>query len=417
MTSAARPPAAVGPVPYRLAADTIAHDEIEAAKAVLDSGRFTMGPRVRQFEEEFAAWVGAREAVMVNSGSSANLLMAEALTRGTRGPARLAPGDEVLVPALAWPTTVWPIVQHGLVPVFVDIEPNTLGLSLESARATIGPRTRAMFLIHPLGRALDMMAIEGFCRTFNLELLEDSCESLGSFWSGRHVGTFGLAGSFSFYFSHHLSTIEGGMVVTEAPELADDLRSFRAHGWVRDRSDRVSWAHDFPDIDSRFLFATTGYNVRPMELQGAIGSVQLRRLDTMLEARARLARDVAGWLAQSAPWLELVGGDTISSDPTLPRRTRSHSWMTLPLRLAEDAPVARDTLMNHLELQGVETRPVIAGNLARHPAARRIPHRVAASLKESDAVLDRALMIGCHPVLAPGARATLERAIASLAEL
>ncbi len=270
--------------PYRLAADTLSGEEISAAKAVLDSGRLTMGDRVRAFEEQFAVAVGARHAVMVNSGSSANLLIVDGLLRRTAGEAPLRAGDEVLVPALSWPTTVWPIVQLGLVPVFVDIDPTTLAIDLESARQAIGPRTKAMFLIHVLGRAAGMGEYQRFCARHGLRLIEDVCESLGAHSEGRHVGTFGDAGSFSFYFSHHISTIEGGMVVTNDAELCDDLRSLRAHGWVRDRTDKARWKESSPGIDERFLFIAPGYNVRPTEIQGAIGSAQLRRLETMLRA-------------------------------------------------------------------------------------------------------------------------------------
>lgn len=403
--------------PYRLAADTFGAAEIDAAKAVLDSGRLTMGERVRAFEAEFAAAVGARHAVMVNSGSSANLLIIDTLVRRSTGDAPLQPGDEVLVPALSWPTTVWPIVQLGLVPVFVDVDPATLALDLGSAREALGPRTKAMFLIQVLGRAPDMGTYQRFCAEHGLRLLEDVCESLGAHWGGRHAGTFGAAGSFSFYFSHHISTIEGGMIVTSDRALCDDLRSIRAHGWLRDRSDKSTWTQRYPGIDERFLFVTPGYNVRPTEIQAAIGSVQLRRLEAMLQAREALARKVTGWLAPRAPWLELVGSEVLDQRPPTDPRSRTHSWMTLPMRLREGAGVTRDAVVRHLEERGVETRPIIAGNLARHPAAQRCARRAAASLRQSDLLLERGFMIGCHPVLAPGALETLERALCSLVEL
>ena len=177
------------PVPYPLAAETLGQEEIAAAKAVLDSGRFTMGERVGLFERAFAHCVGARHALMVNSGSSANLLMVDTLVRRTGDISCLAPGDEVLVPGLCWPTTVWPVVQHGLVPVFVDVSPRTLALDLESAAAALGPRTKAMFLVHVLGRAPDMEPYVAFCRKHGLRLLEDACESLGAHSGGRHAGT------------------------------------------------------------------------------------------------------------------------------------------------------------------------------------------------------------------------------------
>lgn len=403
--------------PYRLAADTLGADEIAAAKAVLDSGQLTMGRHVREFEAEFADWVGVNYAVMVNSGSSANLLMVDSLLRATSTSPRLATGDEVIVPGLAWPTTVWPLAQLGLVPVFADVDPATLAIDLESARTVIGPRTRAMFVIHPLGRAIDLARYAEFCESHGLELIEDCCESLGAHWSGAHVGTVGVAASFSFYFSHHISTVEGGMVVTNDLELADDLRGLRAHGWIRDRTDKDRWAAEHPEFDPRFLFATVGYNVRPTEIQGSIGSVQLRRLDEMLFAREALARAVRGWLKASAPWLDLIGAETLDAMTPVERRGRMNSWMTLPLRLRPDAPVDRNAVVRHLEESGVETRPIIAGNLARHPAIAQVVHRSALAMDACDALLRDTFMIGCHPVLSTGSLTTLERALAGLAKL
>ena len=225
-------------------------------------------------------------------------------------------------------------------------------------------------------------------------------------------------GSFSCYYSHHISTIEGGLVVTDDGELHDDLLSLRAHGWVRDRSDRPEWVRRHAEFDERFLFVMPGYNVRPMELQGAIGSVQLRRLDAMLAARESLARTVSGWLARAAPWLQLIGSERLPPAGTVvERRARVHSWMTLPLRLSDDAPVSTDALKKRLEAAGVETRPIIAGNLARHPAALRMRGRRAEVLANCDQLLLRGFMIGCHPTLAPGALETLDAAIASLSQL
>ena len=402
---------------YRLAADTLGAGEIEAAKAVLDSGQLTMGRQVREFEAAFADWVGADHAVMVNSGSSANLLVVDALLRPTAGAPRLAQGDEVLVPALAWPTTVWPLVQLGLVPVFADVDPRTLAMDLGSAEAMLGERTRGMFLIHPLGRAANLREFADFSDQHGIALLEDSCESLGAHWAGAHVGTVGEAGTFSFYFSHHVSTIEGGMIVTDNSQLADDLRGLRAHGWIRDRTDRDEWTTAHPELDPRFLFATMGYNVRPTEIQGAIGAVQLQRLDAMLAARDALARRVHGWLLEAVPWLELIGADTLRDGPPSERRGRPNSWMTLPLRLRPSAPLSREGVVQHLEAAGVETRPIIAGNLAQHPAVRPVEHRAPRSMPVADSLLHDAFMIGCHPILSAESLGTLEAALKSLADL
>lgn len=410
-------PQMTNPNGYRLAAETLGKAEIDAAKAVLDTGMLTMGADVHEFEKAFARWVGVDHAVMVNSGSSANLIASDALVRRTSSRPPLAAGDEVLVPGLAWPTTVWPLAQLGLVPVFVDIDARTLGLDLMSAEAAMGPRTRAMVIIHPLGRALDVSAYKGFCETHDLALIEDCCESLGAFSEGRHVGTSSMAGTFSFYFSHHVSTIEGGMVVTQDSKLADDLRGLRAHGWIRDRADRQSWIDANPDLDPRFLFATVDYNVRPTNVQAAIGSVQLDRLDQMLESRELLARWVSELVGEWAPWLELLGRDQIGEDRPSARQERTHSWMTLPFRVHTEAPVTAQEVMACLEAGGVETRAIIAGNLARHPAIHQIAHRADVPLARCDELLETSFMIGCHPVLADATRRTLEHAIRDLSQL
>jgi CDP-6-deoxy-D-xylo-4-hexulose-3-dehydrase len=275
-----------------------------------------------------------------------------------------------------------------------------------------------MFLIQVLGLVPDMAAYQAFCTRHGLVLIEDSCESLGGHHAGTHVGNFGLTGSFSCYFSHHISTIEGGVIVTGDAALADDLKSLRAHGWVRERSDREFWLASDPDIDEQFLFVMPGYNVRPTELHAAIGCIQLDKLDRMLERRERLARRVDAWLVRSAPWLQLVGRARLLPEGVTPeRRGRDHSWMTLPVLLAPDAPVDLRAVKDALHRFGVETRPIIAGNLARHPGARHSASRSAASLGQCDHVLARGLMIGCHSDPLPGSLETLERAIEALARL
>jgi CDP-4-dehydro-6-deoxyglucose reductase, E1 len=416
MSSQTVPPACM--TAYPLAANTLAAEEIAAAKTVLESGFLTMGQEVQRFEMAFAAWVGAKHAVMVNSGSSANLLMVDLMLRRTGSAAPWQPGDEILVPALAWPTTVWPLVQLGLTPVFVDADPGTLAIDLESARSVLGPKVKGMFLIHVLGQVPNMLEYEKFLTENNLLLIEDCCETLGGHFGGRHAGNFGVAGSFSFYFSHHLTTVEGGMIVTSDSALYDDLQSLRAHGWTRGRSDKAAWKDQYPDLDERFLFVSAGYNVRPTEIQGAIGSVQLRKLDGMLDARQRLAQRVQKWIGRYAPWLELIGADRLPSTQNgVQRRERTHSWMTLPFRVLDFAPVNLKTLKTHLENQNVETRQIIAGNLAKHPAAQRFQTRSAASLACCDDILRRGFMIGCHPVLDQEAFETLESALYSLSKL
>lgn len=393
---------------YPLAANTLGPEEIEAAKRVLDSGRLTMGDEVAAFEREFAERVGAEHAIMVNSGSSANLLMIEAMLRRSRIDAPWHPGDEIIVPALSWPTTIWPLAQLGLVPVFADVDPNTLAIDLESAKPLVSYKTRGVFLTHILGQPAAVDQFASFCKYYNLRLLEDACESLGAIAHGAagYVGTFGEMGSFSLYYSHHISTIEGGVIVTSDGALADDLRSMRAHGWVRDRSDKATWIDQNRHIDPRFLFALPGYNVRPTEIQAAIGRVQLRKLDEMLWARCELAKQVGQWVKKHAPWLRLIG-----------EGADGHSWMMLPFHLQPDAPTDIATVRQHLEAHGVDTRPIIAGNLVRHPAIMHINHRRAPSLRVADEMFVHGFMIGCHPVLTPDSLGVLENAIEGLRKL
>ena len=403
-------------IPYRQSASMFGSEEIEVAKAVLDSGLLTMGKNVSLFEEAFAEWVGAKHAVMVNSGSSANLLAVDLMLRRTCGDVPWKVGDEVLVPALAWSTTVWPLVQLGLVPVFCDVDPDTLALSLASAETVIGPRTRGMFLIHVQGLVPDMESYRSFCEKYRLTLLEDSCETIGGHWREQHTGTFGLVGTFSAFFSHHICTIEGGIVVTSDDSLVDDLRSMRAHGWSRDRSDRAGWARAHPEIDDRFLFVMPGYNVRPTEIQGAIGRVQVRKLDLMMTLREDRARTIVGLVP---PWLRVVGHDRLPLKRIShrSRRSRTHSWMSVMLMLEPGAPMDLTVLRERLQSSGVETRPIIAGNLTRHPAMSRIMYRQAKSLTCCDDVLSRGLMVGCHPYPVEGSVETLSSALISLGEI
>ncbi len=400
---------------HGLSSDSFGNDEIEAAIGVLKSGRYTMGERVAQFEKEFAQWVGMKHAVMVNSGSSANLIAIAALMNPYYPEdQRLSPGDEVFVPALAWPTTVWPLVQLGLVPVYVDIDSDTLAISLDSAKKNLSPKTKGMFLIHVLGQAAPMDAYTAFCKEHGLVLIEDCCESFGSFFAGAHVGSFGDVATYSHYFSHHLTTIEGGTVATNSDRLADNLRTQRSHGWIRDRSDRTQIINDNPDIDHRFLFVTTGYNVRPTDIQGAIGSVQLKRADAFLAGRDAFARAIIDFAARYTPWITVVGAENIASKDVT-RSARGHSWMSIPFILKESAPKSVQEVKEVFESCGVETRPIIAGNLARHPASKRINARVASDLSACDNALSRGFMIGCHDDAKPDSLAAIEEAFKAIA--
>lgn len=401
---------------YPLAETTFADEEINAARAALDSGRLTMGRLVRQFETEFANWTGARHAVMVNSGSSANLLIIDALLRRSGIKPPLKPGDEILIPALAWPTTAWPIIQLGLTPVFVDVNPETLSMDVKNIEAAISNKTRAVFVVHVMGQMTDMTALTDFCRKKGLILIEDCCESLGSHQNGIHAGNFGEMGSFSCYFSHHISTIEGGFITTNDEALYNDLLSLRSHGWTRNRLDESDWKEKYPDIDPRFLFVTSGYNVRPTEIQAAIGLVQIKKLDEMIDLRIQLAQKIHQLIRQHTPWMSLIGADKLpASNMGTKRKERQHSWMTLPMLIQEGHPHTVLDVKNHFERKGIETRPIIAGNLSRHPGFRHVSFRKAPSLRVADAIFKNGFMVGCHPYDWPGHIRRFQEAFESLA--
>ena len=376
-----------------LNASTVDAAEIAAAKAVLDSGRFTMGEQCRTFEQRFAAYLGVPHAVMVNSGSSANLLAAFALANPLcplhGGRRRLQPGDEVIVPALTWSTTVWPFVQAGAVPVFVDCDPATLQMHPAAIEAAIGPKTVAIAIVHVLGGAMDIAATRRIADQHGLWLFEDSCESLGVLWEGRQTGTVGDLASFSFYFAHHITTIEGGMVVTADPDIADLLRALRAHGWARHMDSYQDQARAHPQIDPRYLFVTTGFNVRPTEINGAIGLVQLERLDGFNARRRAIADQLNDGLAP------LVRHGTLAPMQFDQRCLPAPFGYAVLCRSVNE----RDGLRDALEAAGVETRPVICGNLVRQPALQQVRHRVSGTLNGADAVMDRGLYWGTHPAM------------------
>jgi len=374
-----------------LASSGLEEEDIAAVVATLRSNALTMGTRVREFEEEMATYLGAKHFVMTNSGSSANLAIIESLMRPARGEPRLMPGDGVLLPAIAWPTTVWPVIQLGLQPIFVDIDPETIMIDLTAAERAIRESTthvKAVFPIHPLGHAIDPHSLQDFCTRHSLVLISDVCEALGSWRGGLHAGMGSLASSFSFYFSHHITTMEGGGVATNDLALADDLRSIRSHGWSRDRSDSSQWAGVTNDVNSRFLFVSAGYNIRPMEIQAAIGIGQIRRIDSYIERRRHIASYVADSLQGSG--LRLLCGNTLEFD------RRSHSWMLLPIR-AESKELAQSAL-SVLQGVGVETRPILTGNFTAQPSlARILKSRVnSREFVQANFVSESSFMVGCH---------------------
>ena len=379
-----------------LASTGLRDEDIAAAVEVLNSGNLTMGKQVRDFEQSMAQYLQVDHFIMMNSGSSANLAMFEALMRPTSGNPYLEVGDLVLVPVIAWPTTIWPVLQLGLKPIFIDVDPETFAIDLLKAQDFIdksSEHVRAIFPIHPLGRAIDPTKLKGFVEKNDLVLINDVCESLGSWTGTQAAGTSGLGGSFSFYFSHHITTMEGGGVATNDLAFADDLRSIRSHGWSRDRTDAISWQQSLSNNDSKFLFVSTGFNIRPMEIQAAIGSSQLKDLNRFILARRGIAKRIHKSIEGSG--IRLVGASTLATE----QDAKSHSWMLMPIQVEGANPGPRRLrIIQELERLGVETRPVLTGNFLSQPAMQRIgkdlPH--FSEFESANAISESTFLVSGH---------------------
>lgn len=369
---------------YPLSLATYDVEEVLAAVDSLCSFRTTMWEKTARFEEQFAHLCGVPEAIMVNSGSSADLLVAFALTNRTTR--LLEPGDEILVPSVTWPTQLWSAMMAGLKVRLVDTDPSTLNMDLDDLEAKVGPRTRAISLVHLMGNPCDMDRVQALCQKHGLVLVEDCCEALGARFGGQPVGGFGLAGTYSFFFSHHITTMEGGAVVCRDRELSDVFRLLRAHGWAR--NSRYTVPPDVEGLDPRYMFLNWGFNVRPTELQAGFGLVQLTRVASYHEQRVRNATFVLEQLRQY--------GGLLHSMSVHPKA--DCSWFALPLVLSKDCPFQRQQLLDHMERNGVETRPVVTGNIARQPVCAMFPGLVEANLPGADVVHERGFYIGVHPL-------------------
>jgi CDP-6-deoxy-D-xylo-4-hexulose-3-dehydrase len=369
-------------------------DEVNEAIDSFLSTRVTMGEKVRRFEALWAEYLGVGEAVMVNSGSSANLLAAAALVNPAF-PRPLAAGDEVIVSAVAWSTTYFPLVNVGLVPVLVDVDLDTFTIDPEAAARAVGPRTRGLMPVHLLGNSCDMRALGALASRHDLVMVEDACEAHGARFEGKFVGTFGAMGTFSFYFSHHISTIEGGMLVTDDPGLADLTRMLRAHGWMRDVKKKPAILN--APIDERFLFVNLGYNFRPMEIQGGFGLHQVAKLEPFIKVRRDNVDYWNAGLRKHARWLrECRGRDTNGSRSV---------WFGYPISVRPEAPFSRDELVRFLESRRIETRPIMAGNFREQPAIELFPHRIAGSLERAEQVTRQSFFIGNHHAISERDRA------------
>lgn len=370
---------------YPLATATWDEREYAVMQEVIASGMFTMGPRVQAFERDFAQLFGSRYAVMVNSGSSANLLMIAALFF-TQNPAlKLKAGDEVIVPAVSWSTTYHPLQQYGLRVKFVDVDLNTLNYDMEALASAITDRTRMIFVVNLLGNPNDFAALEQLIAGRNIFMIEDNCESMGATFNGKQAGTFGVMGSYSSFFSHHISTMEGGMITTDDEELYHILLSIRAHGWTRNlpKENRVTGVKSDDPFEESFKFVLPGYNVRPLELSGALGVEQLKKLPNLIEQRRN-----NGKLFQAA----------MADNPLvmIQQETGHSSWFGFSLIARPGSGMTRKAMLERLHKAGFECRPIVAGNFAKNDCVKYFDHEVHGELRNADYLDQHGLFVGNH---------------------
>jgi CDP-4-dehydro-6-deoxyglucose reductase, E1 len=377
----------------RLHEPTFSADEINGALDCMLTTQVTMGAKTKQFERAFVDHYGWAHGIVSNSGSSANLLAIAALANPETKDG-FKPGDEVIVPALSWSTTVWPLIQCGLVPVVVDIDPKTFNIDPNEIEAAIGPKTRGVMIVPVYGNPCAMDAIVDICKRRNLILIEDCCEALDASYDGKPVGKFGRVGTFSFYYSHHMTTLEGGITVTDDFEVAELMRILRAHGWIREVEDRERWTKRYPNFHPRFLFVNVGYNLRATELQGAMGLVQLPKLGNYVKTR----RENAAWFRRELSQY----GDMFDFQDETPKGR--HTWFGFPVKVRANAPFKIAELTSALEAAHIETRPIICGNIARQPAIKLYTHRVHGDLRYASEVMDRGFSFGNHQAIDTKAR-------------
>ena len=361
---------------YPLAFSTWDKEEIQAIHRVIDTDMYTMGRHVKQFEKEFAEHFGSENAVMVNSGSSANLMMLSLL----RWKYKLT-GD-IIAPVVGWATTYFPIVQNGFKVNFVDVDPDTWNIDVNKIEQAITPNTCAIMPVNLLGNSCDYNRIVEICRKHNLMLIEDNCESMGAKYGGKYTGTIGIAGSFSFFFSHHIQTMEGGMVLTDSKDDADYMRSMRAHGWVRELPDTsVLYQKTGNAFDDNFIFATPGYNLRPLEMSGAIGSVQMKKWPSIMQTRNKNAHHFISLFAGKS-WCRIQ--HTLGES----------SWFTFGIVLDGELKGRRAEVVKALDEAGIQNRPLASRNFLRQPVMRDIDHIVSGDMTAADDIHDNGFFVG-----------------------
>ena len=370
---------------YPLATATWDQKEIDAMQSVIESGNFTMGEKVSLFEKEFSKYIGSQNAVMVNSGSSANLLMIAALFYTKNPKLKIKRGDEVIVPAVSWSTTYYPLYQYGLKIKFVDIDIESLNYDLTQLELAISKKTRIVLAVNLLGNPNNFDSINKIIKNKDIILLEDNCESMGATFNDKKTGTFGAMGTFSSFYSHHISTMEGGIIVTDDAELHQILISLRSHGWTRELPEKNFICDDKSDdyLEESFRFVLPGYNVRPLELEGALGIEQVKKLPMIITERRKNAK----------LFIEILNDHP---DLIIQKEIGKSSWFGFSIIIRSDSSMKRLDLVNKLSNLGFEFRPIVTGNFLKNEVIKYFDSEVHGELKNAEHLDKNGLFIGNH---------------------
>ncbi len=365
---------------YPLATSTWDNEELKAIQSVMDSNKFTMGEHVKSFENNFSNFINRKYSVMVSSGSAANLLSVASLFY-TRKP-KLKTGDEVIVPAVSWSTTYFPLQQFGLKLKFVDIDLETLNYDLNALESSITNKTKMIVIVNLLGNPNDFDKINYIIANKNIIIFEDNCESLGAEYKGKQTGTFGLLGTFSTYFSHHISTMEGGLVTTDNEEIYHILLSIRAHGWTRNLPKKNYVTNISSNwFEESFRFVLPGYNVRPIEMSGAIGNKQLEKLPNFLKKRRQNAE----------LFVNLFKGH---DDFLIQKEVDQSSWFGFSLIIKPGSKLIRNDIINVLEKNKIEYRPIVTGNFVRNEVLKYFNYEIHKKLNNANHLHDNGFFVG-----------------------
>ena len=365
---------------YPLATSTWDEKELDAIQSVIERDVYTMGESVAKFEQDFCKFTKSKFAVMVSSGSTANLIAIAALFY-TKNP-MLKRGDEVIVPAVSWSTTFFPLQQYGLRLKFVDIDLETLNYNLNSLESSITEKTRMIMAVNLLGNPNDFDKINQIIKDKNIFIVEDNCESMGAEYKGKQAGTFGIMGTFSTFFSHHIATMEGGFVVTNDEELYHILLSLRAHGWTRNlpKENKVCTKSD-DWFEESFRFVLPGYNVRPVEMSGAIGIEQLKKLPVFLEQRRKNAK----------LFVELFKDH---QDFIIQKDIDNSSWFGFSLIIKPTSKLNREEVVKRLQENKIDCRPIVTGNFTRNEVMKFFDYEISGDLKNADYLNNNGFFVG-----------------------